>query len=91
MTENNTPAAPIKVSPWVTRWEQEDFIAAIAGGKVHKVTRVVYSDNTESGVANPNAKRSEVYTTACGTTRRGVRHYQIARSEEVTCVKCAKH
>lgn len=88
-TTTAAPATPVRVYPWFTAWEVETFTAAIAGGKVHTVTRTLGSENAEANVANPAAKRENSYYTDCGTTRRG-RYLRVEKSDTVTCVKCAK-
>lgn len=82
-------AAPLHVGPWVTVWEQEEIVASIAHDKAHRVMRRVVSDNKESGVVNPSAKREELFYALCGTTRRG-RYYALAAGTEVTCGRCLK-
>lgn len=89
-TNTNPAAAPLNVFPWVTVWEEETIVASIAHDKIHVVTRTVSSSNRESGVADPNAKRTEGFAAKCGTRRRG-RYFAVAAGTEVTCAKCAKY
>jgi hypothetical protein len=89
MNNINSTDKPLNVFAWVTIWERETIVASIAHDKVHVVERTVSSNNRESGVVDPNAKRTEGFRAVCGTTRRG-RYFAVASDAVVTCAKCAK-